>query len=70
VEKCLVRKAGHLYYVDMHVEVAALMTVERSHLIAHDVKDKVREKFPNVRDVLIHIEPAGLAASRRAAAKQ
>ena len=70
VEKCLVRKAGHLYYVDMHVEVAAQMTVDQSHLIAHDVKDKVREKFPNVRDVLVHIEPAGLAASRRAAAKQ
>ncbi len=58
VEKCIVRKTGHRYFVDMHVEVAPKMTVEQSHLIAHDVKDRVREKFPAVRDVLIHIEPS------------
>jgi cation diffusion facilitator family transporter len=59
VEKCLVRKTGHRLFVDMHIEVAPEMTVERSHGIAHMVKDRVREKFPNVRDVLVHIEPAG-----------
>jgi cation diffusion facilitator family transporter len=58
VEKCIVRKTGHRYFVDMHVEVAPKMTVEQGHLIAHNVKDQVREKFPAVRDVLVHIEPA------------
>ncbi len=58
VEKCIVRKVGHLYFVDMHVEVNPQMTVSRGHEIAHDVKDKVREEFPAVRDVLVHIEPA------------
>jgi cation diffusion facilitator family transporter len=58
VEKCLVRKSGHRYWVDMHVEVDPKMTVERAHGISHDVKDKVREKFPAVKDVLVHIEPA------------
>lgn len=57
VEKCVVRKVGHRYFVDMHVEVNPEMTVEHGHAIAHEVKDKVREKFPAVRDVLIHIEP-------------
>jgi divalent metal cation (Fe/Co/Zn/Cd) transporter len=61
IEKCLVRKMGHLYFVDMHVEVAPEMTVERSPWIAHEVKDRVLEKFPSVRDVLVHIEPLGLA---------
>jgi cation diffusion facilitator family transporter len=64
VEKCLVRKTGHRYFVDMHIEVAPEMTVVRSHGIAHLVKDRVREKFPNVRDVLVHIEPAGQQAAR------
>jgi cation diffusion facilitator family transporter len=59
VEKCVARKMGHQYYVDMHIEVDPLMTVQRSHEIAHDVKDKVRGKIPRVHDVLIHIEPAG-----------
>lgn len=58
VEKCLVRKMGYQYFVDMHVEVDPQMTVQRSHEIAHDVKDKVRAQVPRVRDVLVHIEPA------------
>src|SRR5579872_3878735 len=56
VEKCMVRKMGHRYYVDMHLEVDPHMTVRRGHAIAHDVKDRVREKLPAVRDVLVHIE--------------
>ncbi|HEY5297878.1 MAG TPA: cation diffusion facilitator family transporter [Verrucomicrobiae bacterium] len=65
VEKCFVRKAGHLFFVEMHVEVDPQMTVLRSHEIAHDVKDKIREKMPNVSDVLVHIEPLGIAAHQR-----
>jgi cation diffusion facilitator family transporter len=63
VEKCLVRKMGYCYYVDMHVEVDPKMTVERSHEIAHEVKDKVRANLPAVQDVLVHIEPAKLIKS-------
>jgi cation diffusion facilitator family transporter len=57
VEKCLVRQMGYQYFVDMHVEVDAQMTVLRSHEIAHLVKDNVRAQVPRVRDVLVHIEP-------------
>ncbi|HET7626276.1 MAG TPA: cation diffusion facilitator family transporter [Verrucomicrobiae bacterium] len=57
VEKCLVRKMGYQYFVDMHVEVDPQMTVLRSHEIAHEVKDKIRAEISEVRDVLIHIEP-------------
>jgi divalent metal cation (Fe/Co/Zn/Cd) transporter len=46
----------------MHVEVDPQMTVVRSHGIAHDVKDKVRDAMPTVSDVLVHIEPLGIAA--------
>jgi divalent metal cation (Fe/Co/Zn/Cd) transporter len=42
----------------MHVEVDPQMTVQRSHDIAHTVKDKVRETLPRIKDVLVHIEPA------------
>ena len=58
VEKCFIRKMGHQFYVDMHVEVDPQMTVQRSHDIAHEVKDRIREQLPRVRDVLVHIEPA------------
>jgi cation diffusion facilitator family transporter len=59
VEKCIVRKMGFHYFVDMHVEVDPLMTVQRGHDIAHRVKNKVREAVPSVHDVLVHIEPGG-----------
>jgi cation diffusion facilitator family transporter len=59
VEKCLVRKVGHQYFVDMHIEVDPHMPVIRAHEIAHAVKDRLRAQFPNIADALIHIEPAG-----------
>ncbi len=65
VEKCFVRKMGYQFYVDMHVEVEPEMTVLRSHEIAHEVKDKIRDAKPAVSDVLVHIEPLGAAVRRR-----
>ena len=58
VEKCMVRKMGGQYFVDMHVEVDPNMTVQEGHRIAHSVKDKVRETVPQVYDVLVHVEPS------------
>jgi cation diffusion facilitator family transporter len=57
IEKCIVRKAGFNYFVEMHVEVEPEMTVQRAHEIAHLVKDRVREAVPSVQDVVVHIEP-------------
>jgi cation diffusion facilitator family transporter len=65
VEKCFVRKAGHLFFVEMHVEVNPQMTVLRSHEIAHEVKDQIRGQMPNVSDVLVHIEPLNIPAQRK-----
>lgn len=62
VEKCLIRKMGIEYLVDMHVEVDPLMTVDHAHKISHQVKDAIREQVPSVKDVLIHIEPARVKA--------
>jgi cation diffusion facilitator family transporter len=59
VEKCFVRKSGNEYLVDMHIEVDLKMTVHRAHDVAHKVKDEIRRQVPTVRDVLVHIEPAG-----------
>jgi len=62
VEKCFIRKMGYHYYVDMHVEVDPQMSVQQSHEIAHDVKDKVQAEFSSIRDVLVHIEPRNIPA--------
>jgi cation diffusion facilitator family transporter len=59
VEKCMIRKMGFHYFVDLHVEVDPQMTVQKAHEIAHRVKDEIRAQQPSVYDVLVHIEPSG-----------
>ncbi len=57
VEKCRIRKMGLAYYVDLHIGVAATITVREGHHISHAVKDALRAVKPEIADVLIHIEP-------------
>ena len=57
VEKCRIRKMGLEFYVDIHVGVAADLTVRDGHRIGHDVKDSIRSANPAMADVLVHIEP-------------
>ncbi len=57
VEKCRVRKMGLEYYVDIHIGVAADLSVRAGHEIGHAVKDTIRAAQPTVADVLVHIEP-------------
>lgn len=64
LDQCWVRKMGFEYFVDLHVEVDRDISVFDGHEIAHRVKDAVRHAHPRVRDVLIHIEPAGQRADR------
>lgn len=59
IETYAARKMGLEYFVDLHVEVDPRISVYEGHEIAHRVKDAIRAGHPRVRDVLIHIEPAG-----------
>ena len=58
VEKCLVRKMGISFYVDLHVGVDGAISVREGHDIAHLVKDAIKQIDPRIADVLVHIEPA------------
>jgi cation diffusion facilitator family transporter len=65
VEKCFVRKMGPSRFVDIHVEVAPELTVQRAHEIAHEVKTALRRHRPEIADVMVHVEPAGRTAAER-----
>ncbi len=56
-EKCFIRKSGLSFYVDLHVVVEASITVYQGHEIAHELKDHLLNKFPEIADILIHVEP-------------
>lgn len=57
VETLWLRKSGLEYLVDIHVEVDAGRTIAEGHAIGHRVKDRLLERFPALRDVLVHLEP-------------
>ena len=60
VEKCLVRKMGLSFYVDLHVGVDGKISVRYGHHIAHQVKDAIKQSDSRIADVLVHVEPAAL----------
>jgi cation diffusion facilitator family transporter len=60
VEKCLVRKMGLSFYVDLHVGVDGKISVRDGHHIAHQVKDAIKQSDSRIADVLVHVEPAAL----------
>ena len=49
--------------LDLHMQVAADMSVEQAHRLAHAVEDELRAQVPHVSDVVVHIEPGFEAAS-------
>lgn len=57
VETLWVRKSGLEFFVDIHIEVDASLTVAEGHHISHQVKDCILDQFPSVRDALVHLEP-------------
>ncbi|MDG4946940.1 cation diffusion facilitator family transporter [Weeksellaceae bacterium KMM 9713] len=56
-EKCYVRKHGMQYNIDLHLIVSGKISVQEGHKIAHMTKNALVEKFPEILDVLIHVEP-------------
>lgn len=51
------RRSGQYLIVDLKVEMDPEMTVKESHDITAFVKRLIFERFPNVGDVMIHINP-------------
>jgi cation diffusion facilitator family transporter len=56
-----VRSRGHegAVYADLHVQVDPAMSTDQAHAIAHQVQHRLRERFPGIQDVTIHVEPHG-----------
>lgn len=53
------RHVGHLYVIDLDIEVAPEMSVVEAHNVAQHTEDMIRNLVPNVYDVVVHVEPRG-----------
>jgi cation diffusion facilitator family transporter len=51
------RRSGQYMIIDLKLEMDPAMTVKESHDVASKVKKLIFEGFPNVGDVMIHINP-------------
>ncbi len=51
------RRSGQYLIIDLKLEMDPDMTVKKSHEIATEVKRLIFERFSNVGDVMIHINP-------------
>lgn len=62
-----VRSRGHqdAVYADLHIQVDPGLSTERAHAIAEEVKVRLHEYDPVIRDVTIHVEPARSGPGRR-----
>jgi cation diffusion facilitator family transporter len=57
VHQIKARRSGQFLIVDLKLDMDPEMTVKMSHDIATQVKKRIFKKFPNVGDVMIHINP-------------
>lgn len=56
-EKLKMRRAGTSYYVDLHVQADATLSLHDAHILSGKVKSAIRRDVPEVTGVLIHMEP-------------
>jgi cation diffusion facilitator family transporter len=44
-------------YLDLHVLVDRTLSTEKAHQIADSIEETIKEEFPAVADVIVHVEP-------------
>lgn len=60
IEEChAVRTRGSMnhIYVDLHIHVHPHMHLEKAHILAHRVEAEIMNKFTDVIEVVVHLEP-------------
>ncbi len=51
------RRAGGKIYINCHIQFEPDLSLEDAHSMAHKIKDALEERYPEVEDFLVHIEP-------------
>lgn len=50
--------SDQFFFMELHIQVDANISVKDGHTISHVVKDRLKEKWPAMSDAVIHVEPA------------
>ena len=52
------RRFGNKVYVDLEIEVDGEQTVSEGHAVAERVHDLVEQRFPEIKHIMVHVNPA------------
>ena len=61
-EKIRTRGSADYAFLDLHLWLDGDMPLKTAHATSHVVKDRLMTKFPQLADVVIHIEPPPLSS--------
>jgi cation diffusion facilitator family transporter len=51
------RGSADFVFLDLHIWLRADMPLDQAHRVSHVVKDRLMQRFPEIKDAIIHIEP-------------
>jgi cation diffusion facilitator family transporter len=55
--KLRARQAGSRILIEVHIQVSPEMTVKESHLLSHEVKERLMKEVSSIKEATIHVEP-------------
>ena len=51
------RVFGNKVYVDIEISADSMLPLAQAHLIADNVHDSVEKEFPQVKHIMVHVNP-------------
>ena len=58
VDRLRTRVFGNRTYVDLEIRVDGSLTLQQAHQIAQQVHDTIENQFPDVKHIMVHVNPA------------
>lgn len=64
LKKIMVRKTGIEFFIEAIIGVDGTKTVEEGHLVTVKIKRDIFKAIPNVKDVIVHVEPVRVPSEK------
>ena len=58
IDNIKVHRRGSTFTIDLEIAVDGSISVDEGHRIASEVRNRLRKKIRNIRDVMVHINPS------------
>ncbi len=59
IDRMMTRQFGNRIYIEMEISVDENMPLRKAHDVAEEVHDDIEKAFPQVKHIMIHVNPSG-----------